>query len=229
MKILITSGGTSEAIDRVRSITNHATGNLGKIIAEKCLKTGLEVTLVTTKTAVKPSPQDNLTIVEITDVASLVQTLEVLVPSHDVLIHSMAVSDYSPIYMTGLDQVKKAQPIESLLEKTNAEGKISSKDDYQVLFLKKTPKVISMIKKWNPSIQLIGFKLLVNVSKEELFQVARDSLMKNQADYILANDLANISPTSHNAYLVDKKQIYPAQTKEEIADLIIEKVLEKRR
>ncbi|MTB63955.1 phosphopantothenate--cysteine ligase [Streptococcus sp. zg-86] len=229
MKILITSGGTSEAIDRVRSITNHATGNLGKIIAEKCLRTGLEVTLVTTKTAVKPSPQNTLTIVEITDVASLAQTLEELVPTHDVLIHSMAVSDYSPVYMTGLDQVKNTQPIESLLEKTNAEGKISSKDGYQVLFLKKTPKVISMVKKWNPEIQLIGFKLLVNVSKEELFQVARDSLVKNQADYILANDLADISPTRHGAYLIDREQAYPAQTKEEIADLIIEKLLEKRR
>lgn len=229
MKILITSGGTSEAIDQVRSITNHATGSLGKIMAEKYLLAGFEVTLVTTKTAVIPQPQNDLTIVEITNVASLMETLEQLVPQHDVMIHSMAVSDYSPVYMTSLDEVKASPNIDNLLEKTNAEGKISSNDDYQVLFLKKTPKVISFIKQWNPAIQLIGFKLLVNVPKEELFQVARVSLINNQADYILANDLADIGPERHGAYLVDHEQAYPAQTKEEIADIILEKVLEKRR
>ncbi|MGT2950186.1 phosphopantothenate--cysteine ligase [Streptococcus cuniculi] len=229
MKILITSGGTSEAIDQVRSITNHATGSLGKIMAEKYLAKELEVTLVTTKTAVKPEPQLGLTIVEITDVASLMETLEQLVPKHDVMIHSMAVSDYSPVYMTSLDEVKASPNIDNLLEKTNAEGKISSTDDYQVLFLKKTPKVISFIKQWNPAIQLIGFKLLVNVTKEELFQVARASLIHNQADYILANDLADIGPERHGAYLVDHEHSYSAQAKEEIADIILEKVLEKRR
>ncbi|MBF0786396.1 MULTISPECIES: phosphopantothenate--cysteine ligase [unclassified Streptococcus] len=229
MKILITSGGTSEAIDRVRSITNHATGNLGKIIAERCLEAQLDVTLVTTRTAVKPQAQNGLTIVEINDVASLIHTLKELVPMHDVIIHSMAVSDYSPVYMTGLEQVKATQNIESMLTETNVEGKISSNDEYQVLFLKKTPKVISFIKQWNPAIQLIGFKLLVNVSKEELFQVARASLVKNQADYILANDLAEITQTQHSAYLLDKEKVYPVQTKEEIANIILEKVLEKRR
>ncbi|MGZ7242311.1 phosphopantothenoylcysteine decarboxylase domain-containing protein, partial [Streptococcus pyogenes] len=37
MKILITSGGTRESIDQVRSITNHSTGQLGKQIAERFL------------------------------------------------------------------------------------------------------------------------------------------------------------------------------------------------
>ncbi|MBF0779341.1 phosphopantothenate--cysteine ligase [Streptococcus cuniculi] len=229
MKILITSGGTSEAIDRVRSITNHATGTLGKIIAERCLEAQLEVTLVTTKTAVKPQAQEGLTVVEISDVTSLIHILKDLVPKHDAIIHSMAVSDYSPVYMTGLAEVADAPTIDSLLTKTNAEGKISSKDEYQVLFLKKTPKVISLIKQWNPAIRLIGFKLLVDVSKEELFQVARASLITNQADYILTNDLADICPTRHGAYLIDQENVYPAQTKEEIADLILDKLLEKRR
>ena len=39
-KLLITSGGTSEAIDQVRAITNHASGHLGKLIAEKALDAG---------------------------------------------------------------------------------------------------------------------------------------------------------------------------------------------
>ena len=40
MKILITSGGTTENIDAVRGITNHATGTLGKEVAECFLAQG---------------------------------------------------------------------------------------------------------------------------------------------------------------------------------------------
>lgn len=222
MKLLITSGGTSEAIDQVRAITNHASGNLGKIIAEQALRIGHEVTLVTTKQAVKPEPQQHLTIIEITNVESLQSTLEPLVKTHHALIHSMAVSDYTPVYMTGLEEVQATEDIASLLDKKNTESKISSKNDYQVLFLKKTPKVISFVKKWNPTIQLIGFKLLVDVPKEELFAVARQSIERNGADYILANDLTDIKGNQHIAYLVDKTSEVQAHTKEEIAKLILE-------
>lgn len=183
-----------------------------------------QVTLVTTASAIKPEKHTNLSIIEITDVSNLIETLEPLVKSHHVLIHSMAVSDYTPIYMTDLTEVEETSDLSQLLTKTNKERKISSQADYQVLFLKKTPKVISLVKQWNPSIQLIAFKLLVNVSKEELFQVARSSLKKNQADYILANDLTMISADKHLAYLLDDTNAYMAETKAEIADLIFEKV-----
>ncbi|HFU4203639.1 TPA: phosphopantothenate--cysteine ligase [Streptococcus suis] len=221
MKLLITSGGTSEAIDQVRAITNHASGHLGKIIAEQALKRGHEVTLVTTKQAVKPTSHDKLTVIQITDVDSLKSTLEPLVKTHHALIHSMAVSDYTPVYMTGLDELRETEDISSLLKKQNTESKISSKADYQVLFLKKTPKVISYVKKWNPSIQLIGFKLLVDVPKEELFAVARQSIERNGADYIVANDLRDIKGKQHIAYLVDTSTEVQVQTKDEIAQLIL--------
>ncbi|HFI0665039.1 TPA: phosphopantothenate--cysteine ligase [Streptococcus suis] len=224
MKIIITSGGTSEVIDQVRAITNHATGTLGKIIAEQALARGHEVTLVTTKQAVKPTSHPHLTIVEITNVESLKETLEPLVKTHQVLIHSMAVSDYTPVYMTGLDEVRETEDITSLLEKKNTETKISSKADYQVLFLKKTPKVISHVKQWNPGIQLIGFKLLVDVPKEKLFAVARDSIQRNKADYILANDLVDITTDKHLGYLVSQTEAIPAATKQDIAQLILNTV-----
>ena len=220
MNILITSGGTSEKIDRVRSITNHSTGQLGKIIAETFLAKGDRVTLVTTPKAVRPAAHPNLTIVQIENVAELLESLEPLVHTHDVLIHAMAVSDYTPIYMTGLEAVAASSDMTEFLNKTNSESKISSQDDVQVLFLKKTPKIISLIKKWNPDIRLIGFKLLVDVSKEELLKTARASLIKNQAEIIVANDLTEISNQGHVAYLVGKDTASQAQSKEEIAQLL---------
>lgn len=220
MNILITSGGTSEKIDRVRSITNHSTGRLGKIIAETFLDKGDQVTLVTTPKAVRPAAHPNLTIVQIENVAELLETLEPLVHTHDVLIHAMAVSDYTPVYMTGLEAVAASSDMTEFLNKTNSESKISSQDDVQVLFLKKTPKIISLIKKWNPDIRLIGFKLLVDVSDEELLKTARASLIKNQAEIIVANDLTEISNQEHKAYLVGNDTVTQAQSKEEIAQLL---------
>ena len=220
MNILITSGGTSEKIDRVRSITNHSTGRLGKIIAENFLDKGDQVTLVTTPKAVRPAAHPNLTIVQIENVAELLESLEPLVHTHDVLIHAMAVSDYTPVYMTGLEAVAASSDMTEFLDKTNSESKISSQDDVQVLFLKKTPKIISLVKKWNPDIRLIGFKLLVDVSKEELLKTARANLIKNQAEIIVANDLTEISNQEHKAYLVGNDTVTRAQSKEEIAQLL---------
>ncbi|AXQ79737.1 phosphopantothenate--cysteine ligase [Streptococcus chenjunshii] len=226
MKILITSGGTREKIDEVRSIANHASGSLGKLIAEKFLTHGHEVTLVTTKSAVKPNKHAKLSLIEITDVSSLIQTLKPLVKSHDLFIHSMAVSDYTPVYMTDLDEAKQAKDLTKLLMKENQEQKISSAAEYQVLFLKKTPKVISLVKQWNPQIRLIGFKLLVGVPKDELFAAATKSLINNQADYILANDLSEITADTHHAFLLNQNERYEAFTKPEIAQLIYEKGVE---
>ncbi|WNU93714.1 phosphopantothenate--cysteine ligase [Streptococcus sp. DTU_2020_1000888_1_SI_GRL_NUU_041A] len=224
MNILITSGGTSEKIDRVRSITNHSTGRLGKIIAETFLDKGYQVTLVTTPKSVRPAAHPNLTIVQIENVAELLESLKPLVHTHNVLIHAMAVSDYTPVYMTGFEAVAASPDMTEFLNKTNSESKISSQDDVQVLFLKKTPKIISLVKKWNPDIRLIGFKLLVDISDEELIKTARDSLIKNQAEIIVANDLTEISNHGHRAYLVRKDTVTQAQSKEEIAQLLYQHI-----
>ena len=221
MHILITSGGTSEAIDRVRSITNHSTGSLGKIIAETALAKGHQVTLITTPTALKPHPHPQLKLLVINNVKDLLTQMQKEVPHHQVLIHAMAVSDYSPVYMTGLDEVEKAPDLHGFLQQKNQETKISSKEEYQVLFLKKNPKIISLVKEWNPDLQLIGFKLLVAVSSEELIQVARESLVKNHASMIVANDLTKIQDGHHQAYLVTDDQVLETSTKTEIADTIL--------
>lgn len=224
MKILVTSGGTSEAIDSVRSITNHSSGRLGKVITETLLEAGHQVCLITTSQAVKPSAHKGLTIIEIKNTADLLQTMKDTIMDYQVLIHSMAVSDYTPVYMAGFDEVQASQDLTEFLDRKNQETKISSKDDVQVLFLKKNPKIISLVKEWNPNIHLIGFKLLVDVSREYLIQIARESLEKNQADMIVANDLTQINANQHLAYLVEENGYQIATSKQEIADILVKRI-----
>ena len=91
-------------------------------------------------------------------------------------------------------------------------------------FFKKNPKIISLVKEWNPDIHLIGFKLLVDVTKEHLIRIARESLEKNKADIIVANDLNQIKSEQHLAYLVEKDTYQTASSKTEIAELLLEKI-----
>ncbi|KHD46710.1 phosphopantothenate--cysteine ligase [Streptococcus hongkongensis] len=224
MKILITSGGTIEKIDSVRGITNHSSGQTGKEIAQLFLDHGHEVTLVTTSSAVKPELHPHLSMTIISNVAELAACLEPLVKEHDCFIHAMAVSDYTPVYMTDMEELLATSNPLDLLEKRNGESKISSQSDYQVLFLKKTPKIISLVKQWNPAIQLIGFKLLVNVSEDELISVARDSLEYNKASAIITNDLNNISKDRHQAFLVTSDKAEKLESNQQIAQAIFERV-----
>lgn len=235
MRILITSGGTSEKIDDVRAITNHSSGKLGKAIAESFAKEDATIDMITTRHALKPEGKmihHHL----IDSTADLEKALKDLMKknTYDAVIHSMAVSDFTPessVTLEDLEAVIAAKTVDlpkALVEVANerTEKKISSDTDHLVVVLKKTPKIISLIKKLQPQTILVGFKLLVDVPMIELLNVAKASLEKNQADFILANDLAEIRGEKHHGYLINKQhKVKEAQTKTEIAELIKKEVM----
>ncbi|WP_071131636.1 phosphopantothenate--cysteine ligase [Enterococcus timonensis] len=223
MKILITAGGTSEKIDQVRSITNHSTGSLGKRIAEEMQAYGHEIYYVTTKVAAQPVGVKQIFYIESTkDLQNILEKL-LTTQTFDAVIHAMAVSDFTPVAQYSKEKFQQtlAKGADIFAAKENTETKISSNTDHLVLILEKTPKIIQKIKKWQPETLLVGFKLLVDVPKEELLAVAKKSLVKNQADFVLANDLAEISGEQHHGYLLDKTGVVAqAWTKKEIAVII---------
>lgn len=243
MRILITAGGTAEKIDSVRSITNHSTGSLGKIIAETWLEQGAIVDYVTTRQAKIPAAHPNLTVHYIEDTQELLACLETLLAQspYFAVIHSMAVSDFTPA--SSLSQEVFMERINQLLPQFNnqvtpdllrvlveqpleATGKLSSDTDHLLMILKKTPKVIQRIKQIQPQTILVAFKLLVDVSEEKLFQVARASLAKNQSDYVLANDLTTIKENQHIGHLLTATdKIGTGTSKAEIATLIVDTLL----
>lgn len=235
MRILITSGGTSEKIDDVRAITNHSSGKLGKAIAESFVEEDATIDMITTRRAAKPEGKAiHHHLIEST--ADLENTLKELMTenTYDAVIHSMAVSDFTPessVTLEDLEAAMATKPADlpkALVEVANerTEKKISSNTDHLVVVLKKTPKIISLIKKLQPQTILVGFKLLVDVPMIELLNVAKASLEKNQADFILANDLAEIRGEKHHGYLINRQhKVKEAQTKTEIAELIKKEVM----
>lgn len=236
MRILITSGGTSEKIDDVRAITNHSSGKLGKAIAKTFAADGAMIDLITTRQAVKVE-DENIHPHYIETTADLERMLKALLSenNYDAVIHSMAVSDFTPESSVTLEDLETAfakQPSDlpaelAKLEAQRTEKKISSDTDHLVIVLKKNPKIISLIKQLQPDTILVGFKLLVDVPMIELLNVAKKSLEKNHADFILANDLTEIYGEKHHGYLINQQQkVKEAHTKTEIAELIKKEVLE---
>lgn len=248
VSILITAGGTQEDIDTVRSITNHATGRLGSLIADAFLQDGAKVTYLCGETSVLPALH-GCDVIKIRGVTMLIEKLDMLLQEnvYDCVIHSMAVSDFTPCAVTTADEM--AQAIERELcggdfskEEMSArirdiiingsrqlkENKISSKSDYLIMTLKQTPKVIRHIKAIQPQTLLVGFKLLSGVSETELLERALDLSARNGCDYVLANDLNDIYGDTHKAFLTDKSKIIcRAGTKTEIAQIIFQNVMER--
>src|SRR5699024_4188292 len=109
------------------------------------------------------------------------------------------------------------------------EKKISSKNETLSILLEKAPKVIQMIKQWQPETLLFGFKLLVDASTEELLEVGWQLLQKNQCDYVLANDLQTIHGSKHRGLLIDRTKSYTQyETKAAIATAICSTILQEK-
>lgn len=229
-KIIITAGGTSEKIDNVRKITNSSTGKLGMIIANQIIKENNDCVIyyICSKNSLRPNNK-NIKIIEIEGTSDLKSKIECLLLNEkiDVFIHSMAVSDYTTDFVTTLDKLKK-----ELINSNDLSGlecfydsKIPSNEDNLVIVLKPTPKIISLIKKISPKTYLVGFKLLDNVSKDLLINVAKNLRDKNHCDLVVANDLNNIRDGKHLAYIIDNNDaIEEAYSKDDIAKKLVKKI-----
>ena len=139
----------------------------------------------------------------------------------------MAVSDYTVEYVTNESKYKKYLEngdYNSLF--IDRDSKISSYEDNLFIKLKRTPKVIEMIKNVSPSTYLVGFKLLDNVSEEKLIDVAYNLKVKNKCDLVLANDLDSIRKGNHVGYLIKEKDNYlKVSSKEGIATKLVKVML----
>lgn len=232
-KIIITAGGTSERIDNVRKITNSSSGKLGVTITNRILESVSDkvekIYFVCSKNSLKPEPNEKLEIIDIFDTAELKSTIETLLQQEEInyFIHSMAVSDYTVDFVTTVERIVKRikdnpnQNIQELIctnEENFKENKISSYEDNLIIKLKRTPKIISLIKNISPQTYLVGFKLLDDVTEEELIKVATKLRDKNHCDMVIANDLNNIRKGEHKAFLIKKNnEIIKAMDKEDIA------------
>ena len=228
-RILITAGPTNEYIDEVMKITNMSTGRLGIELTKNYLNEGYEVTLIATRSVIRSNLYErynlennpNLKTIPIETTEDMLQALvNESKNKYDLVIHSSAVGDYKPEFSFRMEDLAEElanaikeglitkEEILSILTnpkcKVNDDTKISSYEPHLTVKLTLTPKLISRLRELFPEATLIGFKLLENVTKEHLLEVARKLCIKNNMDYIIANDLHDLRQGTHLSFLVNK-------------------------
>lgn len=167
-KILITTGPTWVALDRVRVISNLASGETGFILADKFRKLGFRVTLLSGPGTFAKEAK-NIEIIRFNYFDELEQLLnrELKSGSFAAVIHAAAVADYRP-------------------EKTFPRKTGSLRRKWEIKLLP-TKKLIRGLKRYDPGIFGTGFKFEPDAGKEELLRKGGELLKKAGLDLVVAN------------------------------------------
>lgn len=162
-KILVTAGGTREAIDPVRFIGNRSSGKMGYAIARDAARRGAEVILVSGPTALEP-PQ-NVTFIPVESTQEMLDACLKVYPSVDAVIKAAAVADYKPHHM--------------------AEQKIKKDEEQLSIALDKNPDILKLLGEKKTHQFLVGFA----AETQNLIANAAAKVSKKNLDMIVANDV----------------------------------------
>lgn len=164
LRVLVSAGGTREAIDSVRVITNRSSGKQGYALAAVAAHRGAQVTLVTTVD--RPAPHG----VEVVKVASAADMQEAIVPragEFDVIVMAAAVADFRP--------------------KDPSDRKIKKEDGLSEIVLEPTHDFLVDLGQAKPKGQvLVGFAAETNALRDN----ALGKLRRKNLDLIVGNDVS---------------------------------------
>ena len=133
VRVVVTAGGTREAIDPVRFLSNHSSGKMGHAVAAEAARRGAEITLVTCSRLESPPGVKRVDVVSAHDMAEAVGSIEA-----DVAVMTAAVADFRP--------------------KTAQESKLARGDGLRMLELEATRDVLGEVlaRKQRPRV-VVGF------------------------------------------------------------------------
>jgi phosphopantothenate-cysteine ligase len=212
MNVLITSGGTKVPIDPARDLTNMSSGTFGSKIATEFLARGHRVHYLIPKDGKTPFSQridlkhaTNISEV-LTSVGHLIQFAEMNRGRY----YECNYRDYEDYARKLEEGVKAFQPdIVVLVAAVSdylcdySDNKIRSAKELTIQ-LRPALKLISQVKLWHPTTTLVGFKLLVEASDDDLIEAAQASIVRNGCDMVVANDLDTIKAGNHRIIIVRK-------------------------
>ena len=210
--ILITAGGTREAIDPVRFVSNYSTGKMGFALAQACARRGAEVTLVCGAVSTTlVNPLGFIRRIDAISAQSMYEACQAEWPKADTAILCAAVADFTPAEQA--DEKIKKQPgqtemsLRMVLTPDIARSLGESKKDGQ---------------------RLIGFALethdekknaLLKLERKRMDAIVLNSLRDKGAGF--GTDTNRVTILSADGNSVE----LPLQSKADIADKIIEAVI----
>jgi phosphopantothenoylcysteine synthetase/decarboxylase len=230
MKVLLTSGGTKVPIDDVRHIGNMSSGTFGSKIGTKILEDGNSLYFLTSKEGKTPLKINEDLNGKNADYCILDVVKKMLeIKTYSKRYYEIPYSSFQEyekwleLYTkeAKVDVIILAAAVSDYLTKPTS-GKIRSSSDLNIQ-LEPAPKLISKIRKeWGFTGILVGFKLLVGATKQELIAASHKSIRDNGCDFVVANDLNDIKRGDHKILLVTPTKIYEHPKELAVGEILAE-------
>ena len=211
LRVMVTAGPSSEALDPVRYISNRSSGKMGYAIARAAQKRGAEVTLLSGPVAIE-APL-GVKLVPFTTTQELLDRASELARAQDLLIQAAAPADY---------RAKEVAP-----QKIKKQG-----GEPMTFTLVENPDVAATLGKAKRRGQVfVGFAAETN----DVLARAKDKLARKNLDMIVANDVtrpgAGFDVDTNIVTLITKdgQEALPMMSKAEVAQRILDRALALRR
>jgi phosphopantothenoylcysteine decarboxylase/phosphopantothenate--cysteine ligase len=206
--VLITAGGTREAIDPVRFLGNRSSGKMGYAIAEAALRRGAQVVLISAPTAL--SPPARCAFVPVTSAEEMRAAVMEHLPQATVVVKAAAVADF--------------RMSSAATQKLRREGHLH-------LDLEPTEDIVrGVVEAHRPGMLVIAFAAEMDANVEH----ARAKLALKGADAIVLNDVSRPgigfdSDRNAAAFITADRAIdIPEMSKRDMADRILDQILQLR-
>ncbi|MGI8468214.1 MAG: bifunctional phosphopantothenoylcysteine decarboxylase/phosphopantothenate--cysteine ligase CoaBC [Pyrinomonadaceae bacterium] len=208
-RFLITVGGTREAIDPVRFISNYSSGKMGFAIAEAAQRRGADVTVIAGSVSVEPPK--NLKIISAISAEEMRRAVMNELKDSTIYVGVAAVADYRP--------------------KTISKTKIKKTEDKLIIELEKTPDILADVSKnRHDDLLVVGFAAETN----NVENYARVKMERKNLDMIVANNVSDKTSgfgTDNNAATIFTRENslkLAKMSKREMADKILDELLKLR-
>ena len=166
-RVVISGGGTREAIDPVRFLGNRSTGHMATALAKEALSRGAQVTLV--HAPLEATIPTGVRAVAVESASQMRQAMLEASADADIVIMAAAVADWAI-----------AEPFSEKVSKTS--------EDTWTLTLHKTPDIAAELGRTKPAGQvLVGFAAETVGSDDELVERALQKLDAKNCDVVVAN------------------------------------------
>ena len=203
-KVLITIGGTIEAIDPVRFISNHSSGKMGMSLAHACIQAGAKTTLVVGSISIDVERRAET--IFVTSASEMYDAVMNNITSQDLFISCAAVADYRPSKVS-LNKIKKTSNIKSIQLTENKD-------------------ILASVCKLKDKPICIGFA----AETENLIANAKHKLKNKKCDAIILNDISNseigLKSDENEVHFISEKnsEKIDKNSKQIIAEIIINKI-----
>ena len=205
-KIVVSAGGTQEAIDPVRVIANHSSGKMGFAVAEAARDRGASVSIVSAPTAL--SDPFGINVVKVQSALQMKNALQFECSDADALVMAAAVADWRPS-STSEQKMKKGD------------------SDTWEIELTKNPDIVAGIV--GERLVKVGFA----AESEDLLKNAESKLLSKGLHLIAANDItaedSGFGVDTNRVVLLDReggKQSLPLMSKYDVGCVILDRVLD---